>query len=149
MLKTYPLWVSIKMFCCGKAHSWINDCTCIVEYKIKNTKYNDENTRICSSTRKRLDRHPWKVCFERQKKSVAYANTHLEKRKILPFIGSGLFVRLVFLIKTTAAHNLPCVLYYFTLSVYLYPNFLPKLIQSIGQNVCVFAICQPRPINKI
>ena len=37
MLKTYASCVSFKMFCCGEAHSWINDCTCIVEYKVQNT----------------------------------------------------------------------------------------------------------------
>jgi len=36
--------------------------------RLQNTKYNDENTRIWLSTRKRLDKHPWRVCFNRQKK---------------------------------------------------------------------------------
>ena len=60
---------------CGKAHSSINDCIYIVEYKIQNTNYNDENTRIWLFTKKCLDRPPWRVCFEQQK-------TSLIKRKI-------------------------------------------------------------------
>ena len=58
ILETYPSWVSINTFCCGEAYSCINDCLCIVEYKIHITNFNDWNTRICLATRKRLDRHP-------------------------------------------------------------------------------------------
>ena len=47
--------------------------------RIQNTKYNDENTRIWLSIRKRLDRHPWRVRFIWQKKSVASANNHTQK----------------------------------------------------------------------
>ena len=36
-----------------------------LKYKIQITNYNDENTRICSSTRK-SNRHPLRVCFEQQ-----------------------------------------------------------------------------------
>ena len=46
-------------------HQWLHTY-CRIQNT--NTNYNDENTRICLSTRKRLDRHPWRVCFERQKK---------------------------------------------------------------------------------
>ena len=38
----------------------------------------------------------------------------------------------------------------FTICLYLYPYFLPRLIQSIGHNVYVFVVCQPRPVtNKL
>ena len=58
MLKKYTSWVSIKTFCYGEAHYFINECIYIVEYNIQNTNYNDENTRICLSIRKRFDEHP-------------------------------------------------------------------------------------------
>ena len=88
--------------------------------RIQNTKYNDENTRIWLSTRKRLDRHPWRVRFNRQKKSGASANNHTKNRKIAPFRNIWLFVRLVFLIKTTAVHNFHHVCYVILLFKYIY-----------------------------
>ena len=120
MLETYPSWVSIKTFCCGEAYSCINDCLCIVEYKIHITNFNDWNMRICLATRKRLDRHPWRVCCDGQKKSVARANNHTKKRKNAPFKNIWLFVMLVFLIKTTAVHNFHHVYYDISLFKYIY-----------------------------
>ena len=121
MLETYPSWVFIKLFCCDEAYSSINDCIYILEYKIQNTKYNDENTRIWLSIRKRLDRHPWRVRFIWQKKKVLQAQiiTH-KKRKIAPFRYIWLFVRLVFLIKTTAANNFHHVCNVILLFKYIY-----------------------------
>ena len=59
-----------------------------------------------------------------------------------------LFVKLVLLIKTTAAHNFLHVFDVILLfvNIYKYPYFLPRPIQSIGHKVCVFDVCQPRPI---
>ena len=72
-----------------------------------NTNYNDENTRICLSTRKRLDRHPWRVCFERWKKKY---------HKIAQVINLLLFIRLFLL-----------------LSIATYPSWMSIKTFSCGQ----------------
>ena len=66
-----------------------------------------------------IDIHEKYVSFDRKKVLQAQIITH-KKRKIAPFRYISFFVRLVFLIKTTAAHNFHHVRYVILLFKYTY-----------------------------